>query len=47
MMFLKQKMDAAQGFIDAVRQRQNTLMVTIRRLSTCNVLFSWKEMNRY
>lgn len=26
MMFLKQKMDAAQGFIDAVKQRQNTLM---------------------
>ena len=34
MMFLKQKMDAAQGFIDAVRQRQNTLNIsTISRVS--------------
>ena len=32
MMFLKQKMDAAQGFIDAVRQRQNTLMVTMQAI---------------
>ena len=30
MMFLKQKMDAAQGFIDAVKQRQNTLMTTMQ-----------------
>lgn len=32
MMFLKQKMDAAQGFIDAVKQRQNTLMITMRAI---------------
>ena len=38
MMFLKQKMDAAQGFIDAVKQRQNTLMTTMQASSTCNVL---------
>ncbi len=29
MLFLKQKMDAAQGFIDAIKQRQNTLMVAM------------------
>lgn len=32
MMFLKQKVDAAQGFIDAVRQRQNTLMTTMQAI---------------
>ena len=32
MMFLKQKMDAAQGFIDAVKQRQNTLMKTMQAI---------------
>ena len=32
MMFLKQKMDAAQGFIDAVKQRQNTLLTTMRAI---------------
>lgn len=32
MMFLKQKMDAAQGFIDAVKQRQNTLVVTMQAI---------------
>lgn len=32
MMFLKQKMDAAQGFIDAVKQRQNTLMATMQAI---------------
>lgn len=32
MMFLKQKVDAAQGFIDAVKQRQNTLMKTIEAI---------------
>lgn len=32
MMFLKQKMDAAQGFIDAIRQRQNTLMTTMQAI---------------
>ncbi|NDV60049.1 RNA polymerase factor sigma-54 [Bacteroides sp. 519] len=32
MMFLKQKMDAAQGFIDAVKQRQNTLMTTMEAI---------------
>ena len=31
-MFLKQKMDAAQGFIDAVKQRQNTLMTTMQAI---------------
>ena len=32
MMFLKQKMDAAQGFIDAVKQRQNTLLTTMQAI---------------
>ncbi|NDV64144.1 RNA polymerase factor sigma-54 [Bacteroides sp. 224] len=32
MMFLKQKIDAAQGFIDAVKQRQNTLMTTMQAI---------------
>lgn len=32
MMFLKQKMDAAQGFIDAIKQRQNTLMTTMEAI---------------
>lgn len=32
MLFLKQKMDAAQGFIDAVRQRQQTLMTTMQAI---------------
>lgn len=32
MMFLKQKMDSAQGFIDAVKQRQNTLMTTMEAI---------------
>lgn len=32
MMFLKQKMDAAQGFIDAVKQRQQTLTVTMQAI---------------
>jgi RNA polymerase sigma-54 factor len=30
--FLKQKMDAAQGFIDAIQQRQHTLMVTMQAI---------------
>lgn len=32
MMFLKQKMDAAQGFIDAVKQRQSTLMTAMQAI---------------
>ena len=32
LLFLKQKMDAAQGFIDAVKQRQQTLTVTMEAL---------------
>ncbi len=32
LMFLKQKMDAAQGFIDAIKQRQNTLMTTMQAI---------------
>lgn len=32
MMFLKQKMDAAQGFIDAVKQRQQTLTKTMQAI---------------
>lgn len=32
MLFLKQKMDAAQGFIDAVKQRQNTLIKTMQAI---------------
>ncbi len=32
MLFLKQKMDSAQGFIDAIKQRQHTLMTTMRAI---------------
>lgn len=32
MLFLKQKMDAAQGFINAVKQRQQTLMLTMQAI---------------
>lgn len=32
MLFLKQKMDAAQNFIDAVKQRQNTLIITMQAI---------------
>lgn len=32
MFFLKQKMDSAQGFIDAIKQRQNTLMSTMKAI---------------
>ncbi len=32
MMFIKQKLDAAQGFIDAVKQRQNTLLSTMEAI---------------
>lgn len=31
-MFLKQKLDAAQNFIDAIKQRQNTLMTTMQAI---------------
>ncbi len=31
-MFVKQKLDAAKWFIDAIRQRQNTLMVTMNAI---------------
>ena len=33
-MFVKQKLDAAQGFIDAVRQRQETLQRTMEAITT-------------
>ena len=32
MMFLKQKMDAAQSFINAVKQRQQTMLSTMRAI---------------
>ena len=32
MLFLKQKMDSAQGFIDAIKQRQNTLISTMQTI---------------
>lgn len=32
LLFLKQKVDAAQGFIDAVKQRQNTLLKTMQAI---------------
>lgn len=32
LLFLKQKMDAAQGFIDAIKQRQNTLLKTMQAI---------------
>ncbi len=39
MMFLKQKVDAAQNFIDAVRQRQNTLMTTMQAIMDLQLPF--------
>ena len=32
MMFIKQKMDAAQGFINAVKQRQSTMLTTMQAI---------------
>lgn len=32
LLFLKQKMDSAQNFIDAIKQRQNTLMTTMKAI---------------
>lgn len=32
LLFLKQKMDSAQNFIDAIKQRQNTLMTTMEAI---------------
>ena len=32
LMFLKQKVDAAQGFINAVKQRQQTLLSTMQAI---------------
>lgn len=34
LLFLKQKMDSAQNFIDAIKQRQNTLMTTMQAIVT-------------
>lgn len=34
MMFVKQKLDGARWFIDAIKQRQNTLMVTMEAILT-------------
>ena len=31
-LFIKQKVDAAKWFIDAIKQRQNTLMVTMKAI---------------
>lgn len=31
-LFLKQKVDAAQGFINAIKQRQNTLLITMQSI---------------
>lgn len=39
MMFIKQKIDAAQGFINAVKQRQNTLMSTMKAIVDLQRLF--------
>ena len=38
-MFLKQKMDAAQGFIDAVKQRQQTMYNTMKAIITLQLPF--------
>lgn len=38
-MFLKQKLDAAQNFIDAVKQRQHTLMSTMQAIVDLQRLF--------
>ena len=32
MLFMKQKMDSAQGFINAIKQRQETLMATMKAI---------------
>ena len=31
-LFIKQKVDAAKWFIDAIKQRQNTLMITMKAI---------------
>lgn len=38
-LFLKQKLDAAQNFIDAIKQRQNTLMLTMQAIVDIQRLF--------
>ena len=37
LVFMKQKIDSAQGFIDAIKQRQNTLM------STMHAIIEWQK----
>ena len=39
LMFLKQKVDAAQGFINAVKQRQHTLLTTMQAIIDIQRLF--------
>ena len=41
-MFIKQKLDAAKWFIDAIRQRQQTLFVTMSSIRP-KPLFDWME----
>ena len=39
LMFLKQKVDAAQGFINAVKQRQHTLLTTMQAIDIQRLFF--------
>ena len=46
-MFLKQKVDAAQGFINAVKQRQHTLLTTMQAIIDIQQNFetAYQELN--
>ena len=39
MQYIKQKLDGAKWFIDAVKQRQNTLLITMRKIVEIQQLF--------
>ena len=43
-LFIKQKLDAAKWFIEAVKQRQNTLLVTINAIMALSkrIFFNWR-----
>jgi len=41
---VKQKLDAARWFIDAIKQRQQTLLRTMRAIVTFNMIIFWRVM---
>ena len=42
--YTRQKIEKAQGFIEAVKQRRRTLTAVMQLLLICSVLSFWKEM---